>query len=160
MPASTRPACRAIGRCLHRHHRGSEGNGAALTIGESRGQPLRLPVTALAQHLALVGATGSGKSTLLLNLALGVLDTPIGATVIDPHGDLANDILSRVQHRHADRVHVLRLADRAHPRGFNFLERRGPDDAQLVTSEFVGLFMTCGPTTPAPRCSTTCGMGC
>ena len=127
------------------------GNGAALTIGESRGQPLRLPVTALEQHLALVGATGSGKSTLLLNLALGVLDTPIGATVIDPHGDLANDVLSRVQHRHADRVHVLRLADRAHPRGFNFLERRGPDDAQLVTSEFVGLFSDLWPDYTGPK---------
>ena len=49
--------------------------------------------------------------------------------MIDPHGDLASDILSRVQQRHAERVHVLRLADRAHPRGFNFLERRRPDEA-------------------------------
>jgi hypothetical protein len=45
---------------------------------------------------------------------------------------------------------VLRLADREHPRGFNFLERRSPDQAQLVTSEFVGLFEDlwprfCGP---------------
>ena len=34
-------------------------------------------------------------------------------------------------------MHVLRLADRDHPRGFNFLERRSLDEAQLVTSEFV-----------------------
>jgi energy-coupling factor transporter ATP-binding protein EcfA2 len=127
------------------------GNGTALTIGESRGQPLRLPVSQLEQHMALIGATGSGKSTLLLNLALGVLETPIGATVIDPHGDLANDILSRVEPRHAERVHVLRLADRTHPRGFNFLERRGPDDAQLVTSEFVGLFQDLWPEYTGPK---------
>ncbi len=129
----------------------SAGNGAALTIGESRGQPLRLPASNLAQHMALVGATGSGKSTLLLNIALGVLDTPIGATVIDPHGDLASDILSRVEQRHAERVHVLRLADRSNPRGFNFLERRGPDDAQLVTSEFVGLFSDLWPDYTGPK---------
>ena len=47
-------------------------------------------------------------------------------------------------------VHVLRLADRAHPRGFNFLERHGDDDAQLVASEFVTLLADlwprfCGP---------------
>jgi len=127
------------------------GNGAALTIGESRGSPLRLPVSALGQHMALVGATGSGKSTVLLSMALGVLETDIGATVIDPHGDLARDILERVEPRHVDRVHVLRLADRAHPRGFNFLERSGPDDAQLVTSEFVGLFQDLWPDYTGPK---------
>jgi len=68
------------------------GNGAALTIGESRDGPLRLPLDALARHMAVIGATGSGKSTLLMSLALGVLETPIGATVIDPHGDLAADV--------------------------------------------------------------------
>jgi Helicase HerA, central domain len=108
-------------------------------------------VASLARHMAIVGSTGSGKSTLLLNLALGVLDTPIGATVIDPHGDLANDILCRIPRKHADRVHVLRLADRAHPRGFNFLERHGPDQAQLVTSEFVGLFQDLWPDYTGPK---------
>ena len=124
--------------------------GAAIAIGETRHGPLRLPLSQLARHLAVFGNTGSGKSTLLLNLALGTLDTPMGATVIDPHGDLADDILSRVPVRHAGRVHVLRLADKAHPRAFNFLERRAPDEAQLVTSEFVGLLEDlwgryCGP---------------
>ncbi len=125
--------------------------GPSLTIGETRDGPLQLPVANLARHMAVVGSTGSGKSTLLLNLALGVLDTPIGATVIDPHGDLANDILCRIPRRHAHRVHVLSLADRAHPRGFNFLECQGPDQAQLVTSEFVGLFQDLWPDYTGPK---------
>lgn len=125
--------------------------GPSLTIGETRDGPLQLPVASLARHMAVVGSTGSGKSTFLLNLAVGVLDTPIGATVIDPHGDLANDILCRIPRRHAERVHVLRLADRAHPRGFNFLERHGPDQAQLVTSEFVGLFQDLWPDYTGPK---------
>lgn len=126
-------------------------SGPALTIGDTRDGRLQLPVTSLARHMAVVGSTGSGKSTLLLNLALGVLDTPIGATVIDPHGDLAADILCRIPPQHADRVHVLRLADRAHPRGFNFLERREPDQAQLVASEFVGLFQDLWPDYTGPK---------
>jgi len=126
------------------------GDEAAITVGETRHGSLRMPLTQLSRHLAVIGATGSGKSTLLLNLALGVLDTPAGATVVDPHGDLTADILSRIPERHMDRVHVLRLADRSHPRGFNFLERHAPDEAQLVTSEFVGLLADlwpryCGP---------------
>ncbi|MDQ3690010.1 MAG: DUF87 domain-containing protein [Chloroflexota bacterium] len=127
------------------------GNGASLTIGESRDGPLRLPLDALARHMAIIGATGSGKSTLLMSLALGVLETPVGATVIDPHGDLAADILARVPPRHADRVHVLRLGDKAHPRGFNFLERRETDEPQLVASEFVGLFHDLWPDYTGPK---------
>ena len=125
-------------------------DGLGLVLGESRGRPLVLPADALARHLAVFGSTGSGKSTLLLNLVLALAESPIGATVIDPHGDLTTDILERLPASAAARVHVLRLADRDHPRGFNFLERTSPDEAQLVTSEFVELFEDlwprfCGP---------------
>lgn len=125
-------------------------DGGLIAIGETRQGALQLSVDQLSRHMLVVGATGAGKSTMLLDLALGVLETPIGATVIDPHGDLAADILSRVPERHAGRVRVLRLADKAHPRGFNFLERADPDEAQLVASEFVALFEDlwpkfCGP---------------
>ena len=46
-----------------------------------------------------LGSTGSGKSTLLLNLVLALAESPIGATVIDPHGDLTTDILARLPPR-------------------------------------------------------------
>lgn len=123
---------------------------AGLVLGTSRGRDLALSADALARHLAVFGSTGSGKSTLLLNLVGALASSPIGVTVIDPHGDLTGDILARLPTAAADRVHVLRLADRDHPRGFNFLERRSPDEAQLVTSEFVELFEDlwprfCGP---------------
>ena len=122
-----------------------------VVIGESRGQPLRVPLDALQRHMAVIGATGSGKSTLIADLALGVLDAGAGATVIDPHGDLATDILERVPARHAERVHVLRLADRAHPRGFNFLERTTPDQGQLVASEYVQLIHDLWPEFTGPK---------
>lgn len=126
------------------------GRGLGLVLGESQGQRLVLPADVLARHLAVFGATGSGKSTLLLNLVLALAESPIGATVIDPHGDLTTDILLRLPESAVPSVHVLRLADRDHPRGFNFLERRSPDEAQLVASEFVELFEDlwprfCGP---------------
>jgi len=125
-------------------------NGVGLVIGRSGARPLAIPTAILPTHLAAFGATGSGKSTLLLNLVLGLTEAEIGATVVDPHGDLVDDILRRLPRDASSRVHVLRLADREHPRGFNFLERRSPDQAQLVTSEFVGLFEDlwprfCGP---------------
>lgn len=113
------------------------GGETGLVIAESRGRPLAIPVRTLSRHLAVLGATGSGKSTLLLNLALGAIEAGIGTTVVDPHGDLVGDIACRIPRSRMDRVHVLRLADREHPRGFNFLERRQPGQEQLVASEFV-----------------------
>jgi len=109
----------------------------ALVVADSRGRPLAISVRTLARHMAVLGATGSGKSTLLLNLALAATKADIGVTVIDPHGDLVGDILHRLPRSAESRVHVLRLADSDHPRGFNFLERRWSGEDQLVASEFV-----------------------
>jgi hypothetical protein len=116
---------------------GTGSSDLGLVIGESRGRPLAIPVSTLSKHLAVLGATGSGKSTLLLNLALGAIEAGIGTTVVDPHGDLVRDIACRIPLDRIGRVHVLRLADRDHPRGFNFLERRELGQDQLVASEFV-----------------------
>lgn len=124
---------------------------AGIVIGANGDRPLAIPIADLARHLAVIGSTGSGKSTLLLNLVTGLFDTGWGATVVDPHGDLVTDILARVPARHADRVHVLRLADREHPRAFNFLECRSFDEAQLVTSEFVAVFYDLWPRFCGPR---------
>jgi hypothetical protein len=124
---------------------------SGIVIGANVERPLAVPLATLDRHLAVVGSTGSGKSTFLLQLVTGLMDTTWGATVIDPHGDLVNDILARVPPRHAERVHVLRLADRLHPRGFNFFERRSAEEAQMVVSEFVALFEDLWPRFTGPR---------
>lgn len=125
--------------------------GDGIVIGTNGDRPLAVPLATLDRHLAVVGSTGSGKSTLLLNVVTGLLDTNWGSTVIDPHGDLVADILARIPARHADRVHVLRLADLDHPRGFNFFERRTPTEGQLVVSEFAALFEDLWPRFTGPR---------
>lgn len=124
--------------------------GHGLVIAHNGERPVMLDADVLMRHLAVIGATGSGKSTLLLTLLTEAILTGLGATLIDPHGDLVDDVLARVPDDSADRVSVLRLADRRHPRGFNILERRTPDEAQLVTSEFVDMLEDlwprfCGP---------------
>ena len=48
------------------------------------------------RHLYVVGKSGSGKSTFLYNLAMGDIAAGEGVAVIDPHGDLALDILDAV----------------------------------------------------------------
>ncbi len=58
------------------------------------GREFRVDVEDLYRHAYVIGRTGAGKSTLLLNLSLRLWRTGRAAVfVIDPHGDLARDIV-------------------------------------------------------------------
>ncbi|WP_221568659.1 ATP-binding protein [Alkalihalobacillus sp. TS-13] len=55
----------------------------------------------LRYHAAFIGMSGMGKSTAMFNLVEGLINldgvgTTIGGTVIDPHGDLCQDIAARI----------------------------------------------------------------
>src|SRR5262245_5957611 len=43
-------------------------------------------------HMAIIGRTGMGKSTLMRTVMLSDLKADEGFALIDPHGDLADDI--------------------------------------------------------------------
>ena len=47
-------------------------------------------------HLYCVGKSGQGKSKLLLNLLVQLITQNQGCGVIDPHSDLANDLLMQL----------------------------------------------------------------
>jgi len=51
-------------------------------------------------HFYVIGQTGTGKSTLLLNMALHDAKAGRGFCLIDPHGDLANDLAGNICSRH------------------------------------------------------------
>jgi DNA helicase HerA-like ATPase len=48
------------------------------------------------QHTYVIGQTGTGKSTLLKNMAINDMRLGHGVAVIDPHGELVEDILNFV----------------------------------------------------------------
>jgi energy-coupling factor transporter ATP-binding protein EcfA2 len=56
-------------------------------------KPFGLGVAERRQHLYIIGQTGSGKSTLIRNAILQDIEAGRGVGVIDPHGDLAQEIL-------------------------------------------------------------------
>lgn len=96
-------------------------------------RPVALRTDDALRHLHVLGPTGVGKSTLLANLALADMAAGHGVVVIDPKGDLVNDLLARVPiHRHGDVV-VLDARDSS-PIGINPLAGSGsPDLAADVT---------------------------
>ena len=61
--------------------------------------PFSIDTPARRQHVYVIGQTGAGKSTLLRNLILQDIEDGRGVALIDPHGDLAADILEHIPPR-------------------------------------------------------------
>ncbi len=91
-------------------------------------------------HIYMIGKSGSGKSTLLRNLIVQDIEAGEGVAVIDPHGDLANELLDSIPARRTDDVVYFDPADTDYPIGLNLLASVPSDDRHLVVSGIVGAF--------------------
>lgn len=111
-----------------------------LTQVSAHWQPFGLSIEDRRRHLYAIGKSGSGKSTLLRNLIVQDIEAGRGLMLLDPHGDLAEEVLDYIPPwRFADVIYVS-PADLSHPVGFNLLERVAPDDRPLVASNIVSTF--------------------
>ena len=92
------------------------------------------------RHLYIVGKSGSGKSTFLFNLAMGDIMAGEGVAVIDPHGDLALDILDAMPRSRINDVCYLDVTDTERPVGFNPVTRIAPARRALAAAGIVSAF--------------------
>lgn len=106
--------------------------------GDGR-QPVYLPLDDRRRHVYYVGQTGTGKSTQLLDSILQDLQRGMGVGVLDPHGDLIEDVLARMPRERVNDVIVIDPSDRAMPVGFNFLECTDDDDRHQLVESFIGI---------------------
>jgi len=100
--------------------------------------PFGLDATDRRQHVYVIGQTGAGKSTLLRNLILQDIEDGRGVALIDPHGDLASDILDNIPPWRTDHVVYFDPAS-PDPLAIN-LFRATPDNWHLVASGIVSAF--------------------
>ena len=98
------------------------------------------------RHVWIVGKSGSGKSTLLFNLAMGDIYAGEGVVVIDPHGDLAEDILDAIPRARINDVCYLNAGEAEYPVGFNPATRIAPERQALAASASSPHSSTSGPT--------------
>jgi len=92
-------------------------------------------------HTHVVGATGSGKSTLLANLALADMAAGRGVVLVDPKGDLADDLLARLPRRALERLVLIDPRETDAPPALNVLEGEPPEVAvDHVVSVFARIF--------------------
>ena len=112
-----------------------------IIIGERPGwgDPQRFGISAVdhRQHIYIIGKTGSGKTTLLRNLILQHIALGHGVGLIDPHGDLAEELLHHVPPRRADHLVYFNPGDLEFPIGLNLLANVAPDSRHLVASGIV-----------------------
>ena len=87
-----------------------------------------------------IGQTGSGKTTLLRNLIVQHIAAGHGVGLIDPHGDLADDLLNHIPPWRADHLVYFNPGDLDFPIGLNLLANVPPDERHLVASGIVGAF--------------------
>lgn len=91
-------------------------------------------------HLYILGKTGTGKSTLLETLMLDDARKGYGFALLDPHGDLAQKIKSRIPWSRSDDVIDFDVADAHQPYGFNPLANVSPDKRPLACSGLIQVF--------------------
>ena len=103
------------------------------------------------QHLYLIGKSGTGKTTLLHNLIIQDIAAGHGVGVIDPHGDLAADILNYIPRNRLEDVVYFNPSDVEYPIGFNLIGRTTSDRRHLVASGVVGVFKSTWPQFWGPR---------
>lgn len=95
------------------------------------------------RHCYIVGATGTGKSTLLYNMIAQDIRNGEGVAVIDPHGDLYQQLLTSIPKHRADDVVLIDPSDYAHSVGINFLECEGLSkrvQTNFVVNEMIKIF--------------------
>ena len=91
-------------------------------------------------HMYVIGKTGTGKSTLLQNMIIDDINKGRGVGVVDPHGQLVQDVLNLIPSNRIQDVVYFNAADRDFPIGFNLLESVNPDFRNVVASGAVGIF--------------------
>lgn len=100
-------------------------------------QPVYLQPEDRRRHLYLVGQTGTGKTTLFFNMIVQDIKAGYGVGVVDPHGDLIEDILLHIPPERAKDVILFDPKDTERPLGFNILEAQDAGQKDLIVNEVV-----------------------
>ena len=111
----------------------------SLFIGKNNHKGVEQPVVidneSRFRHCFLLGQTGTGKSTLMSNMIIQDIQAGRGVAVIDPHGDMIDDILGRIPLERAEDVILFDPLDTGRPIGFNVLEWNTIQERDLIVDE-------------------------
>ena len=87
------------------------------------------------RHCFIVGQTGTGKSHLMTGMICQDIEKGRGVAVIDPHGDMVDDVLCRIPESRVKDVILFDMLDREYPIGFNLLQWQSEEERDLIIDE-------------------------
>lgn len=103
------------------------------------------------RHLYVLGKSGSGKSKLLELLIYNDIRAGHGVGVLDPHGDLVDNILRLIPKERIKDVVIFDPSDLEFPPAFNPLEQVPEELKMRVTIGFIEIFKKLFGTNWSPR---------
>lgn len=103
------------------------------------------------RHVYMIGKTGVGKTTLIENMIKQDIENGKGVALIDPHGDLARNLLDAVPPHRVNDVVYFNPADIDYPVAFNVMQAVDPKYKYLVSSGLIGVLQKIWADTWGPR---------
>jgi hypothetical protein len=117
-----------------------------LVLGrDAADRPVAIGATDRARHMVILGATGVGKSTLMANMIAQDVAAGRGVILIDPHGDLYNQVRDTLPPETAERAILADAGNFADPFGLNLLEIMSEPAAvqrNFIANQLVGVFQS------------------
>ena len=117
-------------------------SGVVIGDNEHLGQtvPVFLTADQRVRHTHIIGSSGTGKSSLMFNLIAQDIQNGDGVAVLDPHGDLINQILGMIPDDRIDDVVLVNPSDVEFPIGFNILQAHSDEEKNLLASDLIAVF--------------------
>lgn len=113
-------------------------------LGESDYRSIHVPLGIYDEdrlrHMYIVGKTGVGKSKFLISLLADDIMYGKGIAVIDPHGDLIEEVMMHIPTSRHNDVILFDPTDEQFPFSFNPLHIRSNESKQILAKGFIDIF--------------------
>src|SRR3989344_1048575 len=93
------------------------------------------------RHHYIIGKSGTGKSVFLSYCARQDLQRGKGMCLVDPHGDLIEDVLMYVPKERAKDVIIFNPSDTERPMGLNLLEAHSDEEKDRASLDAMEIFI-------------------
>jgi|GEM_PF-190251 len=114
-----------------------------LRLGIAGGREACLSLNDRSRHAYIIGATGCGKSTLIYNMIQQDIAAGEGVCLMDPHGDLYEELLESIPNERSKDVVLINPCDFGHAVGINFLETTSKHrqiEIGFIVNEMIRIF--------------------
>jgi hypothetical protein len=122
----------------------SNGNDGGLELGYNTYRGVKTPIWMKSpdrsRHMYIIGKSGSGKSQTMANYIIQDIKAGHGVALVEPHGDLVEQVLANMPKERIDDVIVFNPSDLERPMGLNLLEVPNESMRDFAVQEMIGVF--------------------